>query len=110
MHKQEHQDLLDLSEDDNLEPKFENILDFKEYLINMFENSPIRHGQRFDNGKRWCEVCQTTKLSTPIDQNDWKTKMCTDCQAVWPEHVQDFLYMCQTDEDFMLQFPVSTIN
>lgn len=84
--------------------------DVKDYLIRMFEESPIRHGQRFDNQTRWCEVCNSTKSPVEVNSDNWLTKMCKDCQAVWPEHIEEFLYKCQTEEDFLSQFPVNSIN
>lgn len=52
------------------------------------------HGQRFDNGSRWCANCEKTvkvgRSATGLFSAH-SGKLCPECSAVWPEYVDDFL-------------------
>lgn len=46
-------------------------------------NTKPPHGQCFDNRTRWCANCD--KTVTP------QYLTCTECGAIWPEHVEEYL-------------------
>ena len=45
-------------------------------------NEP-EHGQLFDNHLRWCANCNKTVAPNHLT--------CSECGAIWPEHVQEYL-------------------
>jgi hypothetical protein len=52
------------------------------------------HGQKFDNGSRWCANCEkTVAVGNHVSGvfGGYSNKICPECSAVWPEYVDDFL-------------------
>jgi hypothetical protein len=70
-------------------------------IIAAFEQLPIEHGTVFDNGSRWCGICNTTRKMPAFSQtHPWADKTCLTCTAVWPEYVELLLaYAMDHDND-----------
>lgn len=76
------------------------------YRLHDFECS---HGQLFDNGKRWCVVCEkTVEAETDADIFGFifSGKKCPECDAIWPEHVEEFLEGFQDDPLYQALFGI----
>ena len=59
-------------------------------LATLFQNHQITHGTFFDNGRRWCSVCECTRLMCDMAEHDpWIGRTCADCTAIWPEYMQE---------------------
>jgi hypothetical protein len=71
----------------------------RQMLIELFENMPTSHGQYFDNGKRWCAICESSQIvRKATEHNKFADKICCNCNCIWPEY-QDMLGMFDA-EDF----------
>jgi hypothetical protein len=85
--------------------------DFKQQMIDLFTDGDVPYGVPFDDGRRWCGICQHPRLScAPGEAKTWKEKACMECSGVWPEYGSEFVYEMQTDEDFMDNFPDMVVN
>lgn len=84
---------------------------FKQQMIEMFEHIGVPHGIPFDDGRRWCEICQRPRLSClPGTGKTWKEKSCLECSGLWPEYAMEFVHEMQTNEDFGDDFPDMVVN
>lgn len=59
-------------------------------LDNARSDDIAPHGAHFDDGRRWCVVCQTPKFTCTTGSNYWQDKSCPKCQTIWPEHEAEF--------------------
>jgi hypothetical protein len=85
--------------------------DFKDQLIELFSQMDVPHGIRFDDGRRWCGICQHPRFScTPGEAVTWTEKACPECSGLWPEYAMEFVHGMQTDEDFGDNFPNMVVN
>jgi hypothetical protein len=71
-------------------------------------DNEIPHGTTFDDGRRWCVICKTPKLTciATTDQDSLQHWGCTRCQTVWPEYEHEFaqmLYDYLEDGEYILQ-------
>ena len=61
-------------------------------LLNV--HSECEHGQLFDDGTRWCANCDKTVHAEADPDNfafAFSGKKCEQCDAIWPEYVEEFL-------------------
>lgn len=80
-------------------------------IIEMFDDLGIQHGERFDDGRRWCGVCENPRLACITEAvSSWKDKVCGECHAVWPEHIEEFMAGIIEDNDELDKFTEYTIN
>jgi len=80
-------------------------------LIELFLQTPMIHGELFDNGRRWCLVCQTAQLvCEPVSNDGWADKVCPDCTSLWPEYVDMVVNGLMNDDDFIDDVPQVIIN
>lgn len=87
-----------------------NVDDEKRHdIMEAFLNDPTPHGAMFDNGKRWCGICES--IQTPIIEStskdefgivpvSWKARACPYCSGIWPEHMHEFAYRMHNDTEF----------
>jgi hypothetical protein len=72
----------------------------KTALMEWFEESDVPHGTLFDNGHRWCGICNATRPMRSFSEKEpWADKTCLECSAVWPEYMQ--LMIAHVMEDDM---------
>ena len=67
--------------------------DFNAVFDNSVPNEQIiKHGIVFDDGRRWCGVCQKPKRTcTSTDsQSLWANKCCPKCFSLWPEYLEEY--------------------
>lgn len=76
-------------------------------IIEAFLNEPTIHGTKFDNGKRWCAVCESpytpisaAKIDPKSNVVSWKARSCPCCNAIWPEYMYEFVYRMENDPEF----------
>jgi hypothetical protein len=80
-------------------------------LIDFFVESPIAHGEIFDDGRRWCTFCQSPRFTCePISEDFWADKMCWACQSLWPEYIEMVVNGMITDDDFSDTIPTILLN
>lgn len=67
----------------------------------------IQHGTKFDNNKRWCEVCNSpqetmSNLSICMHEQELFSHLinisCSRCSAIWPEHVNVLIDKLQSGD------------
>ena len=88
-----------------------NPYDDRDTLIEMFNEIGIRHGETFDDGRRWCGVCEIPRFARPKEAIvTWMDKVCPDCHAVWPEHVEECIAGIVDDDDELDEFSPHVIN
>jgi len=70
-------------------------------IADLFRESSIDHGEIFDDGRRWCDVCQHTKpICEQQEDKSWAGKMCQDCSTLWPEYAFAIAHGLITEDDF----------
>jgi hypothetical protein len=85
--------------------------DPKSDIMYLFENTPMLHGTEFDNGKRWCAVCDCTQMPIPRTNEDlWAEKMCPNCSTCWPEFASEYVWRSHNDPDFEDNFEHIILN
>lgn len=72
------------------------MFDFEQLLEQVAVPAPedglADHGQWFDDGRRWCALCESPRWpNAACDTRRWQHMICHTCSAVWPEHQADFL-------------------
>jgi len=83
----------------------------KEEMIKLFVDFGIPHGVTFDNGSRWCEICDKTQPVESDSENGWDHKMCRECSCVWPEYAQEVVSaLMNGDADDLEEYYSITIN
>jgi len=80
-------------------------------IIEIFDDLGIQHGERFDDGRRWCGVCEHPRVAVnPVNAKTWTDKVCKCCNAVWPEYIEEFMAgIVEEDDDLESMIP-ATIN
>jgi hypothetical protein len=80
-------------------------------IIEMFDDLGIQHGEMFDDGRRWCGVCEHPRIAVhPVHAKTWTDKACKCCNAVWPEHIEEFMTgIIEENEELESMIP-ATIN
>ena len=74
--------------------------DLRKVLAKEFIESDIIHGQWFDDGRRWCCVCQATRfMCEPVEKDVWADKTCPECTGLWPEFVEMVINNLIDDDD-----------
>jgi hypothetical protein len=78
-------------------------MDYITKLGEEFVTAKVPHGQLFDHKKRWCAICNETVLvCVATVSNPYADKMCTKCDAIWPEFEQELLDLIDgSDDDFI---------
>jgi len=85
--------------------------DFKLMLAKEFIESDIVHGQWFDDGRRWCCICQTTRfMCEPVAGDVWADKTCPECTGLWPEFVEMVINNLIDDDEFDSTMTHITLN
>jgi len=76
-------------------------------LLNV--HSECEHGQLFDDCKRWCALCDKT-VTNETDPYEFgysfSGKKCPECNALWPEYVEEYLEGFEDDPVYQAIFGV----
>lgn len=81
-------------------------------VIELFDAIGILHGERFDDGRRWCGGCNTPMSVLSCDTAGPIGKVCGQCNSIWPEHMDEFAEMLldPDSEDDILEMMDYTLN
>jgi len=84
---------------------------FRRELVDLFATMPINHGEIFDDGRRWCCVCESPRLMcAAVDGNMWADKTCSECTSLWPEYIEMVVNGLLTDDDIADEIPFERVH
>ena len=71
----------------------------------------IAHGERFDDGRRWCLACQRPRwVCEPSDDRVGLDLGCMSCGTLWPEPAEQYAVGLLSDEDVGENFEWNTVH
>lgn len=84
---------------------------FRKMISEYFAAAPIDHGEWFDDGRRWCGMCNHPRfMCEPIEGMKYADKTCRSCSCLWPEFVSMVADDIENDEDFSEFFDEVLLN